>query len=54
MYELIEGLGWEGEGDKGNKKFCINLNLPGHPDLGIIERGEDWKGLRIDSITERG
>ena len=28
----------------GKEKFCISLNLPGRPGLGIMERGEVWKG----------
>ena len=43
MYELMEGLGkeGEGEGDSGNEKFCINLNLLGRLGLGMIESGKD-------------
>ena len=41
MYELMEGLGKEGEGVSGNEKFCINLNLLGRLGLGMIESGED-------------
>lgn len=42
--ELMEGDVWGCLGIRGNEKFCTNLNLPGHPGLGIIDNGEDWKG----------
>jgi hypothetical protein len=38
----------------GNEKFCIKHNLPGFPDLGIKERGEDWNELREASIFKKG
>ena len=37
---LMEGLQKRGEGLRGNKKFCTSLNLPGHPGLGIIDKGD--------------
>ena len=44
MQEFTEGLGNEGLGECGKEKFCTILNFPGFPGLGIMERGEDWKG----------
>ena len=40
----MEGLVKRGEISMGKEKFCISLNLPGRPGLGIMERGEVWKG----------
>lgn len=44
MKELMEGLEKEDLGFSGWEKFWTNLNLPGCPSLGIIDKGDDWKG----------
>ena len=48
---LIEGEGREGEGEEGKEKFCINLNLPGHPAFGTREMGEDWNGPSRERVV---
>jgi len=50
----MEELGKWWVGESGKEKFWISLNLPGQPALGTIERGEDRKGPRVDSISESG
>lgn len=37
MWELIEGLEKEGQGELRKEKFCISLNFPGLPGFGIME-----------------
>ena len=48
---LIEGEGREGEGEEGKEKFCINLNLPGHPAFDTREMGEDWNGPSRERVV---
>lgn len=47
--KLMEELGKEGEAERGKEKFWTILNFPGCPGLGIMEKGEDWKGPIRDS-----
>jgi len=42
--ELMEGFGKDGEGESGKDKFWGLQNFPGLPGLGMMEKGEDWKG----------
>lgn len=41
MNELMDGLGKSREGLRGKEKFCITLNFPGLPSLGIMVMGKD-------------
>ena len=50
MYELIDGLGKVLVGLSGYEKFCRIQYLLAI-DLGIIEKGEDWKGLMTTSSS---
>lgn len=38
---LTEGLRKREEGVMGKEKFWMSLNLPGCPDLGIVDKGDD-------------
>lgn len=35
----------------GKEKFWTSLNFPGFPGLGIMDKGDDWKGPMVRSSS---
>ena len=51
--ELMEGVE---ELECGKERFCTRRYLPGLPDLGTRDKGDDWKGpiSCSNSLREKG